>query len=162
MVSSFNFITPYPTLSPGRDWAMGKLQDTSPGVWGITVWGSRQQELPQALDLLEGWGHLVLRLSGTQAPLDAMEELRREWGQWAGSISGPRGSAGERESLACQQAAGLAWWRQWLGVQRDLLQEIRWWLFRWNPCPLLPMADLDEKRQSMALRHLLSWWEVYE
>ena len=25
-----------------------------------------------------GWGHLVLRLLGTQAPLDALEELRIE------------------------------------------------------------------------------------
>jgi hypothetical protein len=30
-------------------------------------------------------------------------------------------------------------------------------LFRRSPAPLLPTADPDEKRQSMALRHLLSW-----
>jgi hypothetical protein len=37
-----------------------------------------------------------------------------------------------------------------LGALRGFLQE------RQKPSPLLPTADLDEKRQSMVLRHLLS------
>jgi hypothetical protein len=43
-----------------------------------------------------------------------------------------------------------------LGVQRCLLWEIRWWLYRQR----LPKADSDKKRQSMVLRLLLSWQKV--
>jgi hypothetical protein len=31
-------------------------------------------------------------------------------------------------------------------------------LFRRRPAPFFPTADRDEKRQSMVLKHLLSWW----
>jgi hypothetical protein len=35
-------------------------------------------------------------------------------------------------------------------------------LFRWKPVPLLPTEDPSEKRQSMLLRHWLSWCKVEE
>jgi hypothetical protein len=37
-----------------------------------------------------------------------------------------------------------------VGAQRGLLWEVRQWLFRQKSSPLLPTADPDEKRQSMA------------
>jgi hypothetical protein len=44
---------------------------------------------------------------------------------------------------------------------RGLLWEIKWWLYRQRP-PWLQTADSLEKRQSMVLRYLLSWWKVDE
>lgn len=37
------------------------------------------------------------------------------------------------------------------------LGETREWLYRRRPSLWVPMADPDEKRQPMVLRHLLSW-----
>ena len=34
------------------------------------------------------------------------------------------------------------------------------WLFRGRPAPLFPIVDPNEKRQSMVLRRLFSWWRV--
>ena len=52
-------------------------------LWG---WGA-QFEVPGTAGagsgipgLHGGWGHLVLRLLGTQVLLNAVEELRMEWG----------------------------------------------------------------------------------
>ena len=45
----------------------------------------------------------------------------------------------------------LAWWRLWLRKLNG---------FRQRPAPLLPTEDPDEKRQSMVLKHLLSWQRV--
>jgi hypothetical protein len=56
---------------------------------------------------------------------------------------------------------GLAWWPL-SGAQRGLLWEIRLQLYKRRPSPWLPTAELDEKRQSMTLRHLLSWRKVDE
>jgi hypothetical protein len=86
------------------------------------------------------------------------EELRMEWG--------PGSSLGAGET-----GGGVLWlvpqWLEaggglWLGVQRGLLWEIRWQLYRRRPSPWLPMVDPDEKRQSVVLRHLLSWRKVNE
>ena len=44
-----------------------------------------------------------------------------------------------------------------LGAQRSLLWEIRHGSLEED---LLPMVDPDEKRQSMVLKHLLSWQRV--
>lgn len=45
-------------------------------------------------------------------------------------------------------------------MQRGLLQEIRQQLCRQKLSLYLPKADLDEKRQFMILKHLLSWSKV--
>jgi hypothetical protein len=46
------------------------------------------------------------------------------------------------------------------GSTEGLSMEIRQQINRQRPSPRLPMVDPDEKRQSMVLRHLLSWWKV--
>ena len=51
----------------------------------------------------------------------------------------------------------MAWWKLWLGAQRGLLQEIRHGSLEED---LRAMVDPDEKRQSMVLKHLLSWQRV--
>jgi hypothetical protein len=48
----------------------------------------------------------------------------------------------------------LVCWQLWL--ERGLLWEIRLRLSRWRPSPWLS-TNLDEKRQSIVLGHLLSW-----
>jgi hypothetical protein len=113
-----------------------------------------------------------LGLSGSQAlrhPGAAGSWGRAENGSgglWAGSSLGPRGKRGKLqlvlrgESLAWQWQKVWAWWRPWLGAQKGLLQEIRQWLCKQKSSPWLPMVNLDEKRQSMILRHLLSWQKV--
>ena len=47
-----------------------------------------------------------------------------------------------------------------MGALRGLLGEITGLLFRQRPVPLVPTVDPNEKRQSMVLRHLLSWQRV--
>jgi hypothetical protein len=62
---------------------MGKPRDTAPRV------GRHGVRCGTAGDSLGVPGPLALRLSNTQAALDAVEELRIEWGLMAGSSPGP-------------------------------------------------------------------------
>ena len=82
-------------------------------------------------------------------------DLAQGWGQ--GGVEGKAVASPEGRVLSL----GLAW-QLWLGVQTGLLWNIRRQLYRQRPSPLLPTADLYEKRQSMVLRHLLSWQKVDE
>jgi hypothetical protein len=62
-------------------------------------------------------------------PLEAVEDLRTEWGPSLNLARGQRESGGgESFSWVPQGWAsilGMTWWRPWLGVLRGLLQEIR-------------------------------------
>lgn len=65
----------------------GKPLDTAPGVGEHSVRSGGQVELAQGSPGLQGGHrHLLLKLLDTQAPLDAMGELRMEWGGGAGWI----------------------------------------------------------------------------
>jgi hypothetical protein len=68
----------------------GKLRDTALGVRECRLRSQGLMELTWRSPGLQGdRGLLVLRLLGTQAPLDAAEEL--SGGLWAGPSLGPRG-----------------------------------------------------------------------
>jgi hypothetical protein len=82
-----------------------------------------------------------------------------------GIASSPRQGGGEKwEVLASLTGMilGLTAADLVVGRQRGLLQETRLRHCRRRPSPWLSMADLDEKRQSMVLRHSLSWRKVDE
>ena len=120
----------------------------------------------KAQDPVLGAGKHSLRLLDTQAPLSVAEELRMEWGPtgWIWSRAGGRGKRGVHGSGLGLGFCRQAWWQSWLRAQMSLLWEIRRWLYKQRPsrCPPPPMADPGEKRQSIVLRHLLSWWKVDE
>jgi hypothetical protein len=69
-------------------------------------------------------------------------------------------SCGESPWFGGSNSWAWVWWRLWFQVQRGLQWEIRQQLYRQTPSLWLPMADPDEKRQSMVLIHLLSWQKV--
>ena len=73
---------------------------------------------------------LPLRLPGATGCLRRAEN---SWGSagWIWSRDrGKRGALAGPADLMVAIDLGLAWWQQWLGVQRNLLWEIRLWLYR--------------------------------
>ena len=54
----------------------------------------------------------------------------------------------------------MVWWKLCLEVMRGLLLEIRHCSLEEDLLHWANMGDPDEKRQSMVLRHLLSWQRV--
>lgn len=70
----------YLTLLLGRYRATGKPQDTALGVGKHSPRCRTAGDAQRSLGLQGGQGRLGLRLSDTHEPLDAVEELRIEWG----------------------------------------------------------------------------------
>lgn len=98
-----------------------------------------------------------LRLSGSQAfghPGAAGNHKRAENRVGAHRLYAP-GPGNKEGAPACWWLA-WAWAWLWLQVQRGLSREARQRLFKRRPSPLLPTADLREKRQFIVLWHLLS------
>ena len=89
----------------------GKPRDTAPEVGELTLRSRGRQELARGPGLHRGWGHLILRLLGTQALLRATEELKMGVGPGVEGESGESSSwiSWGRESLACLGEWGLAW-----------------------------------------------------
>jgi hypothetical protein len=66
----------------------------------------------------------------------------------------------EESVLGLLRGSCLAQWKQRLGVQRGLLWEIRCGSLEEDLLYCSSKAYLDEKSQSMVLKHLLSWQKV--
>jgi hypothetical protein len=84
---------------------------------------------------------------------------RAENGIWTLGVG--VGGGGGKGSSSWSFVAGLtwAWWRSWLRIQRGLLQRLdSSSVGKGHLCGSPCQIDPDEKRQSMVLRHLLSWW----
>jgi hypothetical protein len=84
-----------------------------------------------------------------------------------GSGPGPKGKGQEEKALAgslseespcLAQAGRLSWW-PWLRVQGSFMWKITHSSLEEDLLHCSSKADADEKRQSMVLRHLLSWQE---
>ena len=84
---------------------------------------------------------------------------------WGGSVSpgskGRRGQ-GEREALCGSHMGKSPWSRPWLEHRKAFLWEIRHGSLEEDLLHCSSMADPNEKRQSMVLRHLLSRQKVDE
>jgi hypothetical protein len=115
----------------------------------------------QQSEMWEGWswfgGHEVLRLLDIQGLLGVKEEQRTELGAHGLETSIQLVGGGGKGKIWLVPVGRLS--LAWLGVQTGLLQEIKLWLCRLRPSSWLPMVDLDEKRQSMVLNSLFSWWK---
>jgi hypothetical protein len=152
----------------------GKPRDTTPGVGKPNLRSQGRPELSRESQACKEVG--AIWFSGSWAPRRCWMP-RKSWepsgSPRAGSSPGPRGKRGELQldplgtkSLTCllrQQfwawlGGGLGW-GHWEAFYREVWQQR---LLKRRPSPLFPMADPDEKRQAMVLRHLLSWWKVDE
>jgi hypothetical protein len=113
--------------------------------------------------LQRGWDCLVLRLMGTPEAVGFLGKA--ENGIGASSL-GPKGKRGESSDWVLWRGEShwLALWAAWLGLVEAVTGNTErppvgdyTGLFRRRPAPLLLSPNPDEERQSMVLRHLLSW-----
>jgi hypothetical protein len=142
-------------LTPG----VGKHSLRSPGnCWEL------------ALESHRGQGQQVLALGHCRPSYCGRRTENRVWAHRAGSGLGPKEKEEEERAPAGshrKESLWLAWWRAaWLGgdcgceCREASCVRLGTRVFRERPAPLFPTVDPDEKRQSMVLRCLLSWWRV--